>query len=254
MLYVLTAHNSGTLNGGDQNSRETTLYVQPIPPAPDPGSYAAVALQNNPVALWMLNETNDPVSGTVKGYDYTGNGHNVTFGTAIQDGFTGIQGPRPPSYPGFYADQNAILTVNGNLNSMAYVPPLNDTNVETTVAMWIKPNSGETGNYAHGLIGGRNNTVAGQVWQLGYSAGTGALGYNWNDNSATYTYNTGLSPVQAVWNFVSMVITKTNSQFYLYTLNSAGQAILQKNVQVVANTTPITMVAEQRSSATILTP
>jgi hypothetical protein len=240
VVYVLTAHNNGNLNGGDQNSRETTVYVQPIPPAPVAGSYAALALENNPVALWMLNETNNPVSGTVKGYDYTGHGHNVTFGTAIQDGFNGIQGPRPPTYPGFYSDQNAMLTVNGNLNSMAFVPPLNDTNVETTVAMWFKPNSGETGNYAHGLIGGRNNTVAGQVWQLGYSAGSGTLGYNWNDNSATYTYNTGLSPVQNTWNFVAMVITRTNSTFYLYYVNSSG-AILLKNVQVVANTTAITM-------------
>jgi hypothetical protein len=236
-VYVLTAHNSG----GDQNSRETTLYVQPIPPAPDPGSFGALALANNPVALWMLNETNNPVSGTVKGYDYTGNGHHLTFRTAAQDGYNGIQGPRPPTYPGFYADQNALQTANANVNSLATVPPLNDTNLATTVAMWVKPNNGEGGNYAHGLIGGRNNTVAGQVWQLGYSAGTGNLGYNWNDVSGTYTYNTGLAPVQGTWNFVAMVIASNNATFYLYYLNSSGQPVLRKAVNAVANTVPITM-------------
>ncbi len=236
-VYVLTAHN----NGGYQNSRETVLLIQPIPPTPVPGSYAAVALANNPVALWMLNETNDPSSGTVKGYDYTGNGHNVTFGTAIQDGFNGIQGPRPPTYAGFYADQSAMLSVNGNLNALAYIPNLGNTNLQTTVGMWFKPNSGETGNYAHGLIGGRNNAAAGQIWQLGYSAGSGTLGYNWNDVSGTYTYNTGLSPVQNAWNYVAMVISSNNATFYLYTLNSAGQAIQQKAVNNVANVIPISM-------------
>ncbi len=160
-------------------------------------------------------------AGLVKGYDYTGNGHNVTYGTASLNGFNGIQGPQPPTYPGFYAGETAMGTVSNNLNSIVTLPPLNDTNLATTVAMWIKPNSGETGNYAHGLIGGRNNTIAGQIWQLGYSAGNGTLGYNWNDVSATYNYNSGLAPVQSTWNFVAMVITSNNATFYLYYLNSA---------------------------------
>jgi len=107
--------------------------------------------------------------------------------------------------------------------------------------MWIKPNSGETGNYAHGLIGGRNIYYAGQIWQLGYSAGTGNLGYNWNDNSGAYTYNSHLAPTVGTWNFVAMVIASNNATFYLYYLNGSGQAILQKAVNPVANTTPITM-------------
>ena len=178
-------------------------------------------------------------AGLVKGYDYTGNGHNVTFGTAIRMGSTVIQGPRPPTYAGFYADQNCDAVGHRQSQRLAYIPNLGNTNLATTVGMWIKPNSGETGNYAHGLIGGRNNTAAGQIWQLGYSAGNGTLGYNWNDISGTYTYNAGLSPVQNAWNFVAMVISSNNATFYLYTLNSAGQAILQKAVNNVANTIPI---------------
>jgi hypothetical protein len=236
-VYVLTAHNSG----GDQDSRETVLLIQPIPPAPDAGSFGAAALANNPVALWMLDETNNPISGTVKGWDYTGNQHLLTYGIAAQNGFNGIQAPQPPTYPGFYTGEAATRTLANNQNSILRIPVLNNTNLATTVAMWINPASGETGNYAHGLIGGRNNTVAGQVWQLGYSAGTGNLGYNWNDVSGTYTYNTGLAPVQATWNFVAMVITSNNATFYLYYLNSSGQPVLRKAVNAVANTTPITM-------------
>ena len=235
-VYVLKASNGG----GSQNSREVALVVQTIPPAPAFGSYAAYALLNNPVALWMFTETNDPSTGILNGYDYTGNGHFVTYGTGSQNGFNGILGPQAPTYPGFATNETAAKTA-ANATSYITVPPLNDTNLATTVVMWINPASGETGNYAHGLIGGRNNTVAGQIWQLGYSAGSGSLGYNWNDVSGTYNYNSGLAPVQSTWNFVAMVITSNNATFYLYYLNSAGQAVLLKAVNAVANTTPITM-------------
>jgi hypothetical protein len=236
LVYVLKASNGGgSLN---QNSREVTLVIQSIPPAPALGSYAAAALLNNPVALWMFTETNNPSTGILKGYDYTGNGHFVTYGTGAQNGFNAVLGPQSPTYPGFATNETAAKTANNN-TSYVSVPPLNDTNLATTVAMWINP--ADNGNYAHGLIGNRNNTVAGQIWQLGYSAGNGTLGYNWNDVSATYTYNSGLAPVIGSWNFVAMVITSNNATFYLYYLNGAGQAILSKAVNAAPNTTPITM-------------
>ena len=231
-LYVLAAANTG----GSVTSAPTVLVVQPIPPA---GSYAATALSNHPVALWMLNETNDPSTGLVQAYDYTGNGHYARYGTASLNGFNGRQGPQPPSYPGFYAGETALGTVSNNSNSIVTLPPLNNTNLATTVAMWMKPI--DNGGFARGLMGGRINTFAGQIWQLGYSAGNGTLGYNWNDNSGTYTYNSHLAPIVGVWNFVAMVIASNNATFYLYYLNSSGQAILQKAVNPVANTIPITM-------------
>ena len=235
-VYVLKASNGGgSLN---QNSREVTLSIQSIPPAPALGSFAAYALSNNPVALWMFTETNDPSTGILLGYDSTGNGHFVQYGTGCQNGFNGVVGPQAPAYPGFATNETAAKTA-ANATSYIKVPPLNDTNLATTVAMWINP--ADNGNYAHGLIGARNNTVAGQIWQLGYSAGSGDLGYNWNDSSATYGYDSGLAPVIGSWNFVAMVITSNNATFYLYYLNGAGQAVLKKAVNPAPNTTPVTM-------------
>ncbi len=187
----------------------------------------------------MLNETNDPATGVVMGYDYTGNGHSVSLGPAAQNGFNGVPGPQPPAYPGFDTNEAALKTTANNSSSIATVPPLNDTNLATTVALWIKPI--DNGGWARGLMGGRNINQAGQIWQLGYSGGSGALGYNWNDNAGTYTYNSHLAPVIGTWNFVALVITSNNATFYLYYLNASGQAILQKAVNAVANTTPITM-------------
>jgi hypothetical protein len=40
---------------------------------------------------------------------------------------------------------------------------------------------------------------------------------------------------------VALVITSNNATFYLYYLNASGQGILQKAVNAVANTVPVTM-------------
>ena len=232
-VYVLTASNTG----GSQNSVAVNLTIQATPPLAAYGNYA---LSQGPVALWMLNDIANTANGSAQALDSSGNGYTATYGTTAQDGANGILGPQPPTYSGFPSGGAALQTVNGDGNSIVTLPALNDTNLETTVALWIYPL--DNGNYAKGFIGGRNNTGVGQIWQFGFSANNGTLGYNWNDNGGTYTYNSGLAPVLNNWNFVAMVIETNQATFYLYYIDpNTSQPVLKSAANPVANTTPVTM-------------
>ena len=112
-VYLLMAANSV----GSVTTKEANVYFQSLPVPPAPGSYGASALSNNPVALWMLNETNDPASGLLVAYDYTGHGNSGTYQAAAQNAFNGILGPQPPAFPGFAANEGALLPTAGNNNS-----------------------------------------------------------------------------------------------------------------------------------------
>ena len=88
-VYLLVAANSG----GSTTSSVAHVYVQSTPVPPEPGTFGAYALSNNPVAFWHLNETNDPSSGQVRAYDFTGNGHTGMYRTGSKNAFNGIMGP-----------------------------------------------------------------------------------------------------------------------------------------------------------------
>jgi hypothetical protein len=236
-VYVLAATNGG-VGGRGLYSREAVLSVQGTPPGILDGSYAAYALSNNPAGFWMLNETNDPSTGVLLAYDSSGNGKHALYGSAVQDGFNGIQGPRPPAYPGFDTNEPAAKMVTGNSHGYMNLPALGFTNIEVTYAMWINPVS--QAQYI-GLLYARNTgngtgTGGDQIGGFGYSNAGGVLGYNWNDNALTYTWSSGLAPVIGSWNFACLVIASNDATVYLYYLNGVGQPVLLKAVNNVKNT------------------
>jgi len=233
VVYVLSASNTA----GTQNSREVAISIQTTPPL---AAYGLNAVAQGPVALWMLNDTANTASGSAQALDSSGNGHTATYGTTALNGGSGIVGPQPPTYPGFAADEGALQTTPNDRNSIVTLPAMNDTNLDTTVALWIYPK--DNGGYARGFIGGRNNTAAGQIWQFGYAGPFGTLGYNWNDVGGTYNFNSGLTPVVNNWNFVAMVIQTNQATFYLYYIDpNSGQPVLKSAVNPVANLIPITL-------------
>jgi hypothetical protein len=234
-IYVLAVTNGG----GGQYSREAILYVQGAPAGIVNGSYAAYALSNHPAGLWMLDETNDPSSGALLAYDYSGNGKHGVYGSAVKDGFNGILSPQPPSYAGFYTNEAGAQLASA-LRSWITLPSLNFTNLEVTIALWMDPFS--NGGYAQGLLSWRNTALgtgsggSPYIASFQYANGGTTLAYNWADNALTYNFPRGPAPVQNQWNFVALVITATNGTIYDYYINSAGQAVLLKGVNPVPNT------------------
>ena len=237
-VYLLIASDGG----GSTTSIVANVYVQSAPVPPAPGSYGAFALSltdNKPVAFWQLNETNNPGTGTVLAYDFTGNGHNGTYISGAQNAYNGITGPT--NYPGFAANQGALY-VPGAINGVVSVPALglntNPAAITTngvTISMWIKPTANIVAST--GLLFNRGSQVDG----FGFGgtlngAGMAGLGYTWNNNSATtYNYSSGLYPVLNIWQYVALVVNSNAATIYLYYINpSTGQPVLLSAVQNIA--------------------
>jgi Concanavalin A-like lectin/glucanases superfamily len=198
------------------------------------GAYEAAVLTNSPFAFYTFSETGDPSVGNVEAYDSIGvfngtygtGGVNDQFGSGALNGANGIAGPQASAdgLIGFPDTNTALFAIYQNfpVDSYVTVPPLNlnngaGTNV-LTISAWIKP----LGPQAHavGIIFSRSGTTtAGLDYNATNSDGNLKLGYTWNNEAATYTWDSGLVPTPGIWSLVSLVITPTNSTIYLINAN-----------------------------------
>ena len=237
-VYLLTAVNGG----GSTTSSVALVYVQAAPVPPTPGSYGAFALSltnNNPVAFWQLNETNNAATGLLQAYNFTGSGLNGTYGTASLNAFNGIMGPT--NYPGFAANQGALQTVSGTPASEVIIPPFslntNSSVITTngvTISMWINPTAAQ-GTFT-GLFMYRNNTTEGFGFGGTTSGGMAGLGYTWNNNSGTtYNYSSGLYPVIGIWQYVALVLNSNSATIYLYYVTNGVPVLLSASQSIALN-------------------
>jgi hypothetical protein len=232
-VYVLVATNGG----GYATSKEAAVSVEAAPIFPVSGSYGAAALSNNPVAFWQLNEVDNPATGFLMAYDFTGNGHIATYGAGSKNGFNSILAPQPPTYPGFAVNQGALQTVAGQLNTPVAVPPLNLNTNAVTICMWINPSAGAA-TYT-GLFMNRNGSdTAGFGFGGNTSGGMAELGYTWNTNSSsTWGYHSGLYPLVGTWQFVALVVKSNSATIYQYYIDpNNGQTVLRSAVNSIAHT------------------
>jgi hypothetical protein len=220
VVYVLAA----TDGAGTSLSKEAPLLVQSPPIPPLAGSYGALALAYDPVGYWQLNETNSTSGGLLLAVDFSGHGLHGTYGAGSLNGFNGVLAPQPPDYGGFATNQGALHsgpTSTSDNTSVVSLPPLNITNINQTICMWIYPNS-QPGN-SGGLFMTRNagNTDAeGLGFAAGPSGGMADLGYVWNNNQTTWGYNSPILVPNNTWSFVALVITANQDYLYCYTMNN----------------------------------
>jgi hypothetical protein len=233
---------------GTNISSNSVLALQYPLPAPTAGSFGGVLLTNKPVAFWQLNETNDPSTGTLLAYDYTGNGYVGNYGAYTEDGYDSIISPQPPTYPGFLSGQGALqvnATVAANSN-LVTVPALNlPTNTwGVTITAWIFPTAIPPTRSA--LFFGPSSDPTG----FGFGGTTNAAGtstdlaYTWNNNAGdTWGWNSGLFPQLDNWSFVALVVQSNFATIYLdYIDQSSGLTVLSfaTNVTTDAGITPAT--------------
>jgi Concanavalin A-like lectin/glucanases superfamily len=131
----------------------------------------------------------------------------VTLGT------TGI--PNPP-FQGFPSNSQAASFC-GQTNSWVTVTnlPVNSANI--SIVAWIYP----TNANALGTILWNNSSSG-----LGeYPFNTTELGYNWNGDGNTWSYQPGLFPPLNQWSMVALVITPTQAVFYMNNTNGQYCAI-----------------------------
>ena len=196
-----------------------------------PVSYAAQVLTNNPWGYWRLNETADPSTGTLVAVDSSTNHINGTYGTDIQNGFDSVQGPRPPAFPGFEANNSAVTGTASDVNSYVAVPVGNLRTNTVTFTAWLYP-SGAQINWT-GILMERGATAPQVEAGIGFND-KGMLAYTWNGNS-TWSFDSGLAIPLNQWSFVAVAIEPTKATFDLdYVDATTGQT----NYLSSANATP----------------
>lgn len=224
-----------------------TSSVAPLAVLATNEPFIATELADGPLAFYRLNETNDPVSGGVIAYDSV-SALNGVYGPDVQNGNPGynVLGPGPADgFPGFASANTAIQIVPNDANSAITLPPWNlNTNV-VTITAWINPQGPQPGGAAVVYTRSTNLMVCGMAYYDTFGGTNFSLGYNWNDNSADYFWNSGLKPPTNQWSFVALVITPNNGTVYLMNtngilsaVNSATNAVQAWNDKIYIGTDP----------------
>ena len=180
--------------------------------------YRSQSLSTSPLAYWRLNEA----SG-VTAFDETRNYNGTDLGSLV----LGIIGPVAPAFPGFEPN-NTAYQFDGTTASVS-VPPLNLNTNTITVTAWVNCNGIEA-NRA-GIFFWRD--TPGNGWGLRFDAANN-LGYTWNGS----VYDSTLHVPTNQWTFVAMVVTASNTVFYMAT-NSTLQSFINNapNINAAFNTT-----------------
>ena len=172
----------------------------------DPTAYAASVLADNPTAYWRLNEGTLPPapkaanSGSL-GSEYDG---DYTFGIV-----PGIEGPRQPQFAGMTPDNHAVqLNGSSAVVNVPNLPLLSDT---VTLTCWLKRN-GSQGSFA-GILFTRPVATG-----LSFD-GANRLAYTWNDDPATYNFNSTLTVPDGIWTFAALVVRPEDAVIYMGTTN-----------------------------------
>lgn len=171
-------------------------------------SFQTNVLHLGPLGYWPLNET----TGT-SAFDLSGNGYH---GAYVGEVTLGTPGPNPPNV-GFDGADNVAPLFTAATNSYVSLPSLGVTSANMSFAAWIYPVSKDGTNQtgSAGIIFNRSSTTSG----LCYKNDGNQLGYNWNNDPATYGQSTGLVPPTNQWSFVALVVSPTNATIYMYNSN-----------------------------------
>jgi len=190
-------------------------------------SYREAVLAMNPHAFWELNETNDPSPGNVLAYDSAGGGYHAVYGATSQNAYNYIYGPQPPTYQGFETNQGAFYCDGSAFSSAVTLPALNlsSTVVDTTIIMWINPSAQPPTDAGLFFDRSGGSATCGLCFH-NQSGGLTELGYNWNDRSDTWGWDTFLYPPLYTWSFVALVVETNRATIYLFYLDDTGQPVL----------------------------
>ncbi|HEY9510618.1 MAG TPA: LamG-like jellyroll fold domain-containing protein [Verrucomicrobiae bacterium] len=203
-----------------------------------PENYAGTNVALSPVSYYRFSETDNsqPAADIVGGKD----GVYLPFASHTA-------GPLPSDgYVNFEGDNWAVQTAAG-FDTDAYVAVSNSWNINTntvTLVAWINPYGVQ--NEAAGIIFNRS---AGNVSGLNFlpsadANGDRSLGYTWNNDVNTYTWDSGLVPPYFQWSLVALVITPTNATIYVGNTSGMASAVHTYPHPVQTFTGPIAIGAD----------
>jgi len=238
--FVITNSSNGSAISYATSAVATITAVVPAA-----NSFAAAVTNLGAVAYWPLDETVDPSTEHAWAYDIVG-GHNGFYGVNANngggnapDGFAPVAGPGSAGFAGLSAKGALGAGMYTNLPYNApppgacnypyeYVvvsnaPSFSTTNV--TIAGWIWPNYNSAGVEPGGNVGilmQRSGVFgASQTDGIQYANNNNNIGYHWDGDSATtYNYNNGPTIPNQSWSFIALVISPSNTLFYVCNTNT----------------------------------
>ncbi len=181
-------------------------------------AFSQTLLSDGPIAYWRLNEP----AGSTNAYDFVG-GYNGYYGANTTNGLPGVPLVGSPGELGVAMDSSVS---SANTNGYVTTPGINLTTSNLTLLCWVYSFASQVN--PSGLVFLRdNNNVNVLGSQIG---GANTLDYTWANNSATYTFNSGITVPQNSWSLAALVITPSQAQLYVFNSSGVGSA-----ANVVAN-------------------
>jgi|GEM_PF-1171218 len=166
-------------------------------------SYASVISSSSPAVYLRLDEP---------AYTLPSTANAGTLGSAADGGFVYYSGTTQdfdsPAFPGLEST-NRVFAPSGT-NGIVKIPALNLNTNTITMEVWFKPN-GTQSSYAGVFFhrGGSSSATG-----IMYRDVSGEIGYHWKDTQ--YSWSSGLSPADGVWNYAALAVTPTNATMYLW--------------------------------------
>jgi hypothetical protein len=213
-VYTLAVTNTAGLGAVTSAPPATLTLVQP-----SGTPYESAVVAANPVAYWRLNETGNPATNP-PAYDYAGGLAGIYESNAL-NGFNAIAGPQPPDWTGFEPNNHALQSTTNTDQSWVTVPALNLNTNTVTFTLWLNPN-GTQDPLTPGLFYTRQGSTS--AAGIGYQTAD-QLGYNWNNDPATYNFQSGLYVPANQWSLAALVIEPTQATLYLYNTNGLSSVI-----------------------------
>jgi hypothetical protein len=223
--YYCVVTNNNTSGYQVTNTSAATLTI--ITPAA--GTFEAGAAALGPLHYYGFNDINNPSASpsaaTAVAYDYAG-GDNGLYQTNCQNGFDGIHGPLPSDgFPGFPANNYAVSLLNEDeLCNVAVDSPWNLNTNTVTITAWINPASTVQNDGTLGAVIVMNRGSGSDIESLNYIVNTTNLnvdlGYIWNNDTNTSSWDSGLQAPANQWSFVTLVVTPTNATISV--MNTSG--------------------------------
>jgi hypothetical protein len=191
----------------------------------NPGTYEAAVLVANPMAFYLFNETGDPATNAMV-FDSI-NQFNGTYGTGIQNGNAAYNVHGPMSADGFAGlgtGNKAALFTHGSGTSLVTVQPWNLNTNTVTIAAWINP-AGSEDSFDGVVFCRGGDTAAGLNYTPNSDAnGNYTLGYTWDNEHDTFSWDSRLVAPSGQWSFVALVVTPTNATIHVMNTNGLVSA------------------------------
>jgi hypothetical protein len=231
--YYCSVTNNNTGAYQATNSAVATLII--VSPS---GSFEAGVTNLNPVHYYAFDDTGDPSSGSEVALDYAGSDNGV-YGMNCDNGFDSTAGPRlsPDGFPGFASTNYAVLTQEGfePNNVPVNLPWLLNTNT-VTITAWINPGYQPQSTGTIIVMNSGGTSAVGDVTDIeslqfinSTNTGNSDLGYTWNNDAATTSWDSGLMPPANQWSFVALVVTPTNATISMMNADGITNAIFVHN-------------------------